>query len=53
MMKLNWMLEQLEADGFCTNTEEVTEILKGKNTEDQDPALIDFVLSLEDEWNAD
>lgn len=51
MMKLNWMLEQLEADSFCTNTEEVRAILEGRDLESADPALVDYVLELDSEWN--
>lgn len=52
-VKLDWMLNEIEDDGFSTTEDEVVQILKGENLEDIDAALVDYVQALEKEWQAE
>ncbi len=50
--RISWMVAELEYDGFEARREEVQNILCGE-TEAYDPALVDYVLELNDEYPAD
>lgn len=50
--KISWMIAELEYDGFDVGRKQVKDILSGE-TEAYEPALIDYVMELNDEYPAD
>jgi hypothetical protein len=50
--KINWMLQELQDDGFNVTILTVENILAG-DVGRYEPALIDYVLELDAEWQAE
>ena len=51
MTKIEWFKSELEGDGIILKDREIEDILAGRFDMIPD-AIIDYVLDLENEWNA-
>lgn len=50
--KMEWMLQELNNDGFYPTEQAVQRILEGNAPEFFEDALVDYVLELDREYNA-
>ena len=49
MRKIEWMLEELQVDGFYPSEDTINRVLNGEH-EVCDPAMADYIIELDSEW---
>lgn len=52
LTKMEWMLRELNSDGFYPTEQAINRVLAGEELEFFEDALVDYIHELDAEWNS-